>query len=43
MEWEGGGGGRSVHVLFGDGSVGQTVLALSRLLHFSCGQDRMME
>jgi len=43
VEWEGGGGGCSVHVLFGDGLVGQTVLALSHLLRFSCGHDSMME
>jgi prepilin-type processing-associated H-X9-DG protein len=43
-EWgwrEGGGGGRSMHVLFGDGSVGQTVLVLSRFFAFFlwAGQD----
>ena len=43
MEWEGDGGGRSMHVLFGNGSVGQTVLDLSCLLRFSFRQDRMME
>ncbi len=37
------GWGRNVHVFFGDGSVGQTVLVLSRFLRLSCGQDRMME
>jgi prepilin-type processing-associated H-X9-DG protein len=34
-------GGRSVHVLFGDGSVGQTVLVLSHFVAFFlwAGQD----